>query len=173
MQHIVRLPASERQTLRDIVSKGTHPARVILRAQILLRAHESMSAGTIARELRCGPRTVTRVRKRYCTGGLDRALHDAPRSGKPPTFTGVHEAQIVALACSDAPDGASRWTLKLLAEKARENGIVEKISPQAVWLMLEKQDTKPWLKKNVVRAEADTRVQGTHGRPARPVRQAV
>ena len=81
---------------------------------------------------------------------MERALHDSSRSGKPPTFTGEHEAQIVALACTEAPEGRARWTMKLLAEQAMKDGIVKKISPQTVWLMLERQDCKPWLKKNVV-----------------------
>lgn len=72
------------------------------------------------------------------------------------TFTGEDEAAIVALACSKSPDGASRWTLKLLAEEAVQQKIVKGISPQSVWLMLTRQDTKPWLKKNVVHPKTHT-----------------
>lgn len=171
--HHVHLSPAERRSLHTTARTGTRPARVIQRAQILLKADAGLRDTDIAEHLSCTTVHVANIRKRYGTGGLERALHDAPRSGKPPTFTGEDEANIVALACTDAPEGAARWTLALLAEQAVQRGMVEKISPQTVWLMLERQDCKPWREKNVVRSEAHGRVQGAHGRSARPVRTTV
>ena len=151
--HHIRLSVKDRKIIRTMLRCGSHLARVLRRAQVLLKAHGGMKDTEIARHLDCTSVHVANVRQRYCTGGIQRALFDAPRSGKPTTFTGGHEAKIVALACSKAPDGASRWTLNLLAKEARRQGVVKKISPQSVWLMLERQDTKPWLKKNVVHSE--------------------
>ena len=151
--HHIHLSVKDRKVLQSILRTGSHRARVVRRAQILLKAHGGMKDTEIAHHLDCTSVHVANIRQRYCTEGIQRALFDAPRSGKPVTFTGGHEAKIVALACSKAPDGASRWTLKLLAKEAKKQGVVKKISPQSVWLMLERQDTKPWLKKNVVHSE--------------------
>lgn len=153
--HHVRLTKKDRSIIQAIFHSGSHPARVIKRASILLKAHSNMKDADIAQHLDCTTVHVAQVRQRYCTQGLQRALYDAPRSGKPPTFTGKDEAKIVALACSKSPDGASRWTLKLLAKEAMRQEIIPKISPQSVWLILTRQNTKPWLKKNVVRSKTN------------------
>ena len=152
--HHVRLSRKDHKAIQTLLRSGSHPARVLKRANILLKADREMKDVDIGRHLDCSAVHVANIRQRYCTQGLQRALYDAPRSGKPAIFTGKEEARIVALACSQSPDGTSRWTLKLLAEEAVKQKIVPKISPQSVWLMLERQDTKPWLKKNVVRSKA-------------------
>lgn len=154
--HIIRLTKKDRNILQTMLRSGSHPPRVIKRANILLKAHNGMKDADIGYHLDCTTVHVANIRQRYCTQGLQRALYDAPRSGKPVTFTGEDEARIVALACSKSPDGSSRWTLKLLAEEAVQQKIVEEISPQSVWLMLTRQDTKPWLKKNVVPSKTHT-----------------
>ena len=151
--HNIRLTKKDRNILQAMLRSGSHPARVIKRANILLKANNGMKDSDIGQHLDCTTVHVAQIRQRYCTQGLQRALYDAPRSGKPLTFTGSDEAKIVALACSKSPKGSSRWTLKLLAEVAVQQKIVEGISPQSVWLILTIQDTKPWLKKNVVRSK--------------------
>ena len=152
--HHVHLSEKDRQIIDTLLNSGSHPARVIRRANVLLKANNGMKDAEIASHLSCTTVHVANVRQRFCTEGLQRALYDAPRSGKPTTFTGKHEAQIVAIACTEAPEGRCRWTMELLAERAVKDGIVKKISPQTVWLMLDRQDCKPWLKKNVVHSEA-------------------
>lgn len=169
----IHLTRKEQRQLRELTRKGLHPARVIRRAHILLQSHAGYTDKDIARQTGASHRAVVDVRTRFALHGLDRALHDLSRSGKPPTFTGMHEAQIVALACTQAPAGRARWTMKLLAEKAAHDNIVTTISPQSVWLILEKQDTKPWLKKNVVHSDAHTGVQGTDGGHPRAVSKTV
>ncbi len=152
--HHIHLSRKDQQAIDTLLHVGSHQARVICRANILLKANNGLKDADIAEHLNCTTVHVANIRQRYCTHGLERALYDAPRSGKPPTFTGKHEAQIVALACTEAPEGCARWTMQLLAEQAVKDGIVTMISPQTVWLMLERQDTKPWRKKNVVHPEA-------------------
>lgn len=152
----IRLTRKDRKVIQALLHSGSHPARVLKRANILLKASSGMKDVDIGHHLDCTTVHVANIRQRYCTQGLQRALYDAPRSGKPALFTGKDEANIVALACSQSPDGASRWTLKLLAEEAVKQKIVPVISPQSVWLMLERQNMKPWLKKNVVRSKTHT-----------------
>jgi transposase len=91
---------------------------------------------------------IRRVRKRFCTEGVERALHDAPRSGAPATFTARQRQQVIALACSEPPEGRLRWTLELLCQHAAEQGIVESVSKSEVALWLAEHDLKPWRKKH-------------------------
>lgn len=151
--HKVLLSKKEQKQLRAIMNKGTSQARVFLRAQILLKAHRNLKDEDIAKHLDCSSQHVGRIRKRYCIDGLERALYDAPRSGKPPTFTSDDKTRIVALACTDAPKGFSHWTGELLAEEAVKRKIVSKISKQKIWLILKEHDLKPWREKNVVHSK--------------------
>ena len=81
---------------------------------------------------------MSRIRKRYCESGLDSALHEKARSGAPPKIDGRIEAQLVLLACSEPPDGRSRWTVRLLADKLVEMEVVESFSHMSVQRLLRK-----------------------------------
>ncbi len=81
--------------------------------------------------------TVSAWRERYNASGLD-CLDDAPRSGRPREIDGTQRAKITALACSDAPEGHARWSLRLLAEKAVESGLCEHASHSLVADVLKK-----------------------------------
>jgi transposase len=81
--------------------------------------------------------TVSSWRDKYTTLGL-RSLDDAPRSGRPLEIDGTARAKLTALACSDAPDGHARWSLRLLAEKAVESGLCEHVSHTLVRDVLKK-----------------------------------
>ena len=152
--HTITLSAREKKLLRSIIRKGTHSARVFNRAQILLKADQGLKDKEIGVHLECTSQHIGRIRKRYCTVGLERALYDAPRSGKPRTFQKEDETRIVALACTKAPEGRSPWTGQLLAEEAVKREIVPKISKQTIWLIMKKHDMKPWREKNVVYSKA-------------------
>jgi transposase len=141
----IHLSDKERKTLREITRKGSSSARRHTRARILLMADAvrqrsggerrriSNSNQTIAAELQISERTVSRVRQRYLQGGLELALGDNPRSGRPVELDGVAEAYLVALACSDPPEGRDMWTLQLLADKMVELRYVEHVSD--TWVM--------------------------------------
>ena len=141
----IRLSDEDRATLKKLVTSGTNEARVHTRARILLMAaeHSVGSRGTdtrrtnsnqaIAEALGMCSKTVSRVRQRFVQGGLEAALYDKPRSGRPPVIDGEAEAKLVMLACSTPPEGRGRWTLQLLADKMVELGYVEHISD--TWVM--------------------------------------
>ncbi|RZK19373.1 MAG: helix-turn-helix domain-containing protein [Hymenobacter sp.] len=82
--------------------------------------------------------TVSELRRRYEAGGWQFALTEAPRSGTPPRFDGSQRAALTALACTPAPVGHSRWTLRLLADKAVELALVDAISYETVAQVLKK-----------------------------------
>jgi transposase len=82
--------------------------------------------------------TAFNIKRRYLTEGFEAALQDKPRSGKPPRIGGEARARLTALACSQAPDGHARWTLRLLADRAVKLGFVDSISHTAVKQILKK-----------------------------------
>jgi transposase len=138
-KYIVKLTDDERQQLCDLTSKGTIGARKMKRAQILLKADEGLKDEEIVAALNSSRPTVERIRKRFVQGNLDKALNDDPRPGGAKVkLDGRAEAQLIALACSNAPTGHARWTLRLLADKLVELGVVESISHEAVRQTLKK-----------------------------------
>ena len=140
--------------------------RVVRRALILLKSDEGLTDLEIVEHVGCAERTVRNVRKRFCEEGLEATLHDAARSGRPPQFTPRQKQQVVALACTEPPEGRTRWTLELLCEHAAKRGFVESVSKSEVALWLKDHDVKPWRKKNVVRSKTDSRVPRADGRRA-------
>jgi transposase len=108
------------------------------RLQILLLADQGQTDDQIAATTGAGRATVERTRKRFARAGLAGALTDKARSGAPPKFDGKQEAMIVALACSDAPEGHAHWTARLLANRAIELEVVETVSESTVRRILKK-----------------------------------
>lgn len=148
----VRLSADDRERLRSTIRKGKHLARVIHRARILLRLDGGETPACIARAEEVCERTVVRICDRL-SEGLDRALFDAPRSGRPATLDDESEAHLVAIVCTDAPEGTEHWTLDLLRERMLKD---KKTSACRVtlWHTLHERGIKPWREKNVVHPEA-------------------
>ena len=134
----VSLTDQELRSLTTITRRGTAAARVQTRARILLLLHRGRTPDAVAAALSVGVATVFNVKRRYLSEGLAAALHDKPRSGKPASIDGAARARVTALACSAAPEGHARWTLRLLADKAVELGLVEAISHNTVKEVLKK-----------------------------------
>jgi transposase len=133
-QYLVTLTDDERQSLRGLVSQGKAAARAIEHARILLKADvaEDWNDEEISQAYDVSIRTVERVRKRFVEEGLEAALRP-PRVPRPPRkLDGDVEAHLVALACSDPPEGRARWTVRLLAQKLVELGHVDSISHESV-----------------------------------------
>lgn len=135
----IKLKKKDRTELESIVKRGSNKARVFTRAQVLLQSHAGKTPTEICESLGIKAlRTVQNIKERYLSGGLDMALYDRSRPGAPTKFEGKHRAELTALACTEAPEGYSRWSLNLLANKAVELNIVEEISPAHVGRILKK-----------------------------------
>jgi putative transposase len=134
----VRLKEEDRVELNRYLRRGKSSARSLTRARILLLADEGHSDEEIVEALKVSRTTVNRIRKRYCENGLEFALHEKNRSGAPPKIDGRIEAQLTLLACSEPPEGRSKWTLRLLADKLVELEAVDSISHMSVHRMLKK-----------------------------------
>jgi len=134
----INLNNEERQTLQEMTRKGTLKARKFKRAMILLKAEEGLSDPQIMGAVNVSRPTVERIRKRFVEGGLERALNEDPRPGHKRKLDGRGEAQLIAMACSQAPAGQAHWTLRLLAGKLVELEVVEAISYETVRRTLKK-----------------------------------
>lgn len=142
-KYIVKLTPKERKKLLAIVSKGKNKASAIQRAHILLKSDEGRTDEVIAELLYVSEDTVGRIRQRFCEEGLEAALVDRPHSGSESKLDDGQEAYLVALACSDPPEGRQRWTLELLAKQLVKDEIVEEISTETVRLVLKKTSSNP------------------------------
>ena len=151
----VRLTDKEYDFLQKFVSSGKHSAREVRRANILLLADRRMTDKEIHDVLHVSTPTVQRTREKYVTGGLDKALYELPRPGQPKKLSFIQEALIIAIACSDPPEGRSHWTLALLKEEAINKGIVDEISTGPIRLLLKRHNLKPWKKKDVVHSKTN------------------
>jgi putative transposase len=137
----INLSTNELRSLTTIVKRGATSARVQTRARVLDLLHRERAPADIAAVLGVGVATVFNIKRRYLAEGLNAALHDKPRSGQPCRIDGTARAKITALACSTAPAGHARWTLRLLADKAIELGFCESISHSTVQEVLKKTDS--------------------------------
>ena len=134
----IKLRQTDLRSLTTISKHGTTTARTQTRARILDLLHRGGHPEEIAATLRVSQQTVFNVKRRYLSDGLDAALFDQPRSGRPIEISGTQRAKITALACSTPPEGHARWTLRLLADKAVELEYCEHVSHNAVKEILKK-----------------------------------
>jgi len=143
-KYIVTLTQEERQMLQTMLSRGKAAARKLMHARILLKADATAGGpawndDAIAEALEVGRATVERVRKEFVEEGLDCALNRRrPRREYARTLDGDGEAHLVALACSQAPEGRSRWTLRLLADRMVVLEYVDTVSKDTVSRVLKK-----------------------------------
>ena len=134
----ITLEEHEVKFLRDFVKKGRKSARELTRARILLLSNQRRNDTEIAETLDVGRNTVWRIKKKYLKEGLQSALAEKPRSGQPKKYTEKHEAEIIAQACTESPDGCKRWTLTLLTEEMKKKEGFERINKESIRLILKK-----------------------------------
>ena len=130
------------------IKKVTKESQIICRANVLRMRDKNFTAIEIAEALGITPRTVFNIQANYYEGGLNKALYDDPRPGTPAKFDDRIKSQIVALVCSDPPEGFDRWTLDLIVEKAKKTKIVDDISRSTISIILREHDLKPWQQKS-------------------------
>ena len=144
----IQLPQDERTELEQLIKSGEQNARVISRARTLLLLDRSQgkkrTLAQVAEATMLSSAAVSQIKKRYFAGGLARALYDNPRPGRPVTkMTGDVEAQLIALTCSDPPEGYDQWTLRLLADGLVQLEVVDSISHVTVGETLKKTNSNP------------------------------
>src|SRR5512144_795400 len=137
-RYVVVLPEAERALLHTMIGQGTASARALTHARILLKANQGQAGPgwtdqAIADALEVHPTTVARIRQLYVTAGLGAAVYRKhPERDYRRTLDGKQEARLVVLACSTPPQGRTRWTLRLLAERLVELEVIDTISHETV-----------------------------------------
>ena len=139
----IKLEKKERKFLKDFLKKGTKKARAIARANVLLLADEGWETDTISKMVNVHRQRVWRIKKRYMKEGLKSALEEKPRSGQPRKYNEKHNAEIIATACTKAPRGRKRWTIRLLTKTLKKRNGFQTLNRESVRLVLKK--TRPSL----------------------------
>ena len=141
------LTKKDKNILRMFFKKGNLPVRVIKRIQVLLNADQGMNASDCANLLRITENTVRNIGKRYQQSNLDTALYDKPRPGQPNLLNPKQEQTLIAMVCSNPPEGRARWTIQLIQEEVIRKKIIPFIGLETVRLILQNHELKPWQKK--------------------------
>jgi putative transposase len=141
-KYLVDLTAAERDELLRLNRRGKTRGRKLTRAQILLKADEGLEDEEIAEAVGTSVATIERTRQRFVEEGLG-ALSERPRPGPRPKLAAKGAAHLIAVACSTAPGGRNRWTLRLLADQAVELGLCAELSYETVRRLLKKTRSSP------------------------------
>jgi transposase len=134
----IQLTSDEVKYLDKFINTGKRSARAIKRAQILLHSHAGKTPAQICEVVSTSVATVYLTRQHYRQEGVQAAIQEKPRPGQPRRLSSEQEAALTVLACSDAPDGRAQWSVRLLADKAVEISIVERIGRETIRRFLKK-----------------------------------
>jgi putative transposase len=160
----ISVSRKDRQRIDELLSSGVQPVRVVLRALALLHLSDGVTAPDAARFLKkLTGKAVRSIAHRYEEGGLERALYEKSRPGAAPLLSLSEKQRIVAMVCSDPPEGQARWTVRLITEEAVKRKLVPRAGRETIRVLLQSHDLKPWREKNVVRGGSDRRVSEKDG----------
>ena len=135
-----KLKAKDKNYLKGFIKSGKQNAKEIEHCYILLALDKKKSSSEIADFYFVGRTTIWRIKNKYVEYGLEAAIKDAPRPGQPIKYDEKGEAEIVALACTKAPTGRARWTLKLMETELRNRNGMETINRETIRLTLKKRN---------------------------------
>jgi hypothetical protein len=148
----VRVSPRDQKDLHKLLSSGIQPVRVVLRALALLHLADGATAPATAMALKkLTAKAVRSVAHRYLEGGLERALYEKQRPGAIPVLEPAHKQRVVAMVCTEPPEGQARWTVRLIAQEAVKRKLVPRVGRETIRILLQSHELKPWRGKNVVR----------------------
>jgi transposase len=134
----IHLSEDERTHVQVFVRRGKANARTLTRARILLKCDEGWSNEDIVGALDVSDQTIRNVRQRFEEGGVEAVLTEKRQECRRQALDDGQAAHLIAVACSEVPDGHDHWTVRMLAGKAVELGYVRRISPETVCQLLKK-----------------------------------
>ena len=143
----IKLSPKDLARIKERLKEKLIESRIVKRAHTLKLKHMGKSTKEISSLLDFDPKSITNTVSNYLQFGLERALTDDPRSGRPILFDARDTANIVAMVCTDPPEGFARWTLDLIAEESVNRDLVDSISTSKVQVILQEHDLKPWREK--------------------------
>ena len=147
----VKVSAEDQEQLGKLLRAGIQPVRVILRALALEQLSHGLTAPVVARTVHLTPQAVRRIGHRYKRGGLPGALYERQGRGAEQLLDEPQKQRIIAMVCSQPPEGRARWTVRLVAEEAVKRKLIPSVGRETIRILLESHDFKPWREKNVVR----------------------
>lgn len=144
-KYVVRLTSEERTTLQRLVSVGKAAAQKILHGRVLLQVDQGAEGpawadAEVSEALRVHPNTIGGIRQRFVEQGMEAALNrkKQERPSRQPKLDGKAEAHLIALRCGEPPEGRTRWTLRLLADRLVELQVVGSVCHETVRQVLKK-----------------------------------
>jgi putative transposase len=146
----IAVTQKDQNELSNLLSGGVQQVRVILRALSLLQLAQGHSAPRISSVVPLTPQAIRKVGHRYMEGGLEAALYEKQRPGAAAVLDDSQKQRIIAMVCSDPPEGRARWTVRLVAQEAVKRKLVPHVGRETIRILLLAHDLKPWREKNVV-----------------------
>jgi putative transposase len=168
----IRLKAKDKAEIRSLLRGGVQQVRVVLRALALQQLATGVAAPQVAQSMPLTSKAIRELAHRYNRGGLERALYDRQRPGAHQILDASQKQRIVAMVCSQPPQGCARWTVRLVATEAVRRKLAPRVGRETVRILLESHDLKPWREKNVVRGGVEPAVHPHDGGRAGSVREA-
>jgi putative transposase len=159
----VRLPKRDREKLDDVLSGGIQAVRTVLRALALRHLHDGKTVSEVGPMVRLTPKAVREIGRRYENSGLEQALYEKQRPGAAKVLEDSQRQRIIAMVCSDPPEGRARWTVRLVVEEAIKRRLVPRVGRETIRILLLHHDCKPWREKNVVRGRTQCRLHRQDG----------
>jgi len=145
----IAVPQKDQSELARLLSGGIQQVRVVLRALALLQLAKGASAPRIADVIPLTPQAIRKLGHRYEQGGLESALYEKQRPGATAVLDASQKQRIIAMVCSDPPEGRARWTVRLVAQEAVKRKLVPRVGRETIRILLLSHDLKPWREKNV------------------------
>ena len=166
----VYLKKRDQDELDRVLKGGIQPVRVVLRSLALCQLQDGKSTSEVAANVQLTSKAVREIGRRYEESGLERALYDKQRPGAQSLLNTKQRQRVIAMVCSDPPEGRARWTVRLIAEEAVKRKLVPRVGRETIRVLLLSHDFKPWREKNVVRAKDRSGVHRSDGRRPSRVR---
>ena len=145
-----QLSRVDQKAVQELLRAGVQQVRVVLRAIALEQLTAGQTAPAVARIVHLSPQAVRRIAHRYEQGGLEQALYERPGRGAAELLDHSAKQRVIAMVCSDPPEGQARWTVRLIAEEAVKRRLVPRVGRETVRVLLNSHELKPWREKNVV-----------------------
>ena len=169
----IQVKAHDLGEIEELLRGGVQQVRVVLRALALRLLADQITAPHVAETVPLTAKAIREIAHRYNEGGLDAALYEKQRPGAKQLLEPSQRQRIIAMVCSDPPEGRARWTVRLVAQEAVKRKLVPRIGRETIRVLLESHDLKPWLEKNVVRGRTGRRLHRKDGRPPGRLRETL
>ena len=147
----IEIKTKDQSEIRKLLRGGIQQVRLVLRAVALLQLARGLSAPQISQLVPLTAQAIRKIGHRYKVGGLDCALYEKQRPGAAELLGEPQKQRIIAMVCSQPPEGRARWTVRLVTEHAVKRKLVPRVGRETIRILLQSHDLKPWREKNVVR----------------------